>query len=220
MTRLLPPPTQLSQLARSSIINASDLITDAEILLQHERWQRSHVLGVFALEEIGKFVLCNSALGWPKENVAQFWKEFTSHRDKLIYAKGLLALLCSEVSDATVAAIEQAIKDAPNEHEQKIRGLYVDLSREGAIEPSETTKEVALRVVADAHQVLDPLLAIWADDGAETAIVDALTNYGTEFQDTLNLGLQAYKIAPKEVLRIGRDAIFGRLPAPQRPEEP
>ena len=77
---------QLERARRCALQNAEELVSDAELLVQHSRWARGFFLAQIAVEELGKYVMIVSATGnivmgtmdWKK-----FWKRYRSHKEKL-----------------------------------------------------------------------------------------------------------------------------------------
>src|SRR5579863_4239222 len=58
---------ELRRLAPAAAMNARELLTDAEILAERERWARAHGLAILASEEAGKAHKCMSfVIGVPK----------------------------------------------------------------------------------------------------------------------------------------------------------
>jgi AbiV family abortive infection protein len=77
--------TQLAQLARAALDNASGLLSDARVLLEAGRWPRAYALVILSAEEFGKFYSCVVAAAYEPDDVAawaSFWRDFTSHRPK------------------------------------------------------------------------------------------------------------------------------------------
>lgn len=65
--------------------NAEQLISEAEILHNHEKWARSFFLSQVAAEELGKYMMVVSAVAFVivgKMDWTLFWRRFRNHRAK------------------------------------------------------------------------------------------------------------------------------------------
>ncbi len=60
---------------RQAFQNACDLIRDAEILYEHQRWARCVFLSSIAIEELGKYLIMIGAIGQVLKNQIN-WKRF------------------------------------------------------------------------------------------------------------------------------------------------
>src|SRR6478752_6213499 len=100
----MPPNDKLARELLDAISkNAHDLLEDAVLLLEHERWARAFALATFAVEEIGK--------GWifHQRHHSEGQKAFkvsTNHRAKIEAARQLLAMYES-VSETNVLDAEK-----------------------------------------------------------------------------------------------------------------
>jgi AbiV family abortive infection protein len=108
--------------------NAHELLEDAQLLLDHERWARAFALATFAAEEIGK--------GWIFHQQYHFegrkaFKVSTNHRAKLEAARQMLALYES-VSESNVIDAEKWFSEehnfrADNDFMTRMTHLYVEV---------------------------------------------------------------------------------------------
>ena len=173
--------------------NAAELREEAELLSRHKRWGRSYVLGVFALEEIGKCVLCAAASIWTDERASDFWADFSSHETKLAYARAWFTIMDGQISAETLAAIDTAIRGTPGENQQKMRGLYVDIADGTAIShPRTVTEEQARRITADVRYILDPLLQATPDDKAYQWVKEEYLGWDAWGEDPLAMNAVAF----------------------------
>jgi AbiV family abortive infection protein len=189
----IPDRAQLISAARHAVHNAAELTEEAELLSRHKRWGRSYVLGVFALEEIGKCVLCAAASSWTDERASDFWADFSSHETKLSYARAWLTISDGQISVETLGAIDTAIRGTPGENQQKMRGLYVDIANGTAIShPRTVTEEQARRITADVRRILDPLLQFTPGDDAYQWAKEEYLDWDAWGEDPLAMNAVAF----------------------------
>ncbi|GHH42100.1 AbiV family abortive infection protein [Lentzea cavernae] len=209
----LPSRVTAYCLAREALLNAASLVSDAELLLADRRWPRAHALGVLALEEIGKMILTGGAATTEALEAKEFWSSFRHHATKLGNARALLAVLAADVSPATFSAIDQAMREAPEGHQRKMSGLYVDLAEDGSIQrPDDVTEAECLSVLEGARALLVVLLPAWASDTFEEKITEVLTGHAAPFQAAVDLAVKAVELVPEEALRLARGFLLGELP--------
>jgi AbiV family abortive infection protein len=193
----------LIRLARAAALNATGLIEDAEVLSSQGRWARSYALGVLALEEVGKFVLCVAASTWAAERADVFWTAFVTHETKLTYARTLLGIWGLEISTGTTAAIDTAVSSAPGEHQQKMRGLYVDLVDDTTIShPQTVSEEYARRMTADVRQFLNSLLQFAPDETPYQWAKEEYLSWNEPGEDPLAVAAPVFEV----VVQIGDGA--------------
>ncbi|MEV5720839.1 AbiV family abortive infection protein [Amycolatopsis mediterranei] len=76
---------QLAELTQAALDNSVQLLEDARVLINAERWPRAYALSVLAGEEFGKFYSCVVAFSYKHEDEPRwqkFWKDFTRHEPK------------------------------------------------------------------------------------------------------------------------------------------
>lgn len=213
MQSSLPSRATAYRLAREALLNAASLLADAELLLANRRWPRAFALGVLALEEIGKMLLTGGAATTEALEAKEFWSDFRHHTTKLGSARALLALLAADVSPATFTAIDQAMHEAADEHQRKMRGLYVDLADDGAIQrPEDVTEDECRSVLEGVHALLDVLMPAWASDTFDEKITEVLADHAVAFQGAVDLAVEAARVTPEETLRLARGFLLGEQP--------
>ena len=150
----MPRWPDLLQFWRAAEANARDLIADAEILLEKERWPRAYALAVLAYEEFGKglmamaLVAANPSLVTP----AHLRELKEGHIRKLMSAYEHEAMVGAPEQWTTVS---QSRENAREANLLKQRGFYVDVSDDGSLrEPSEIGGDEARALVARAHRMI------------------------------------------------------------------
>ena len=125
--------------------NATDLIADAECLLQEGRWARSTFLSHIAIEELGKYLMIMGAIAkliaeeidWRK-----FWKTFLSHREKarnvFFFDAGLSP---SQKDEEILRDLEKAETDTIESQKEKLSSLYVDFKGDHFVLPMDVVSE-------------------------------------------------------------------------------
>lgn len=129
--------------------NAEDLLEEAEILLNHEKWARTYFLAHSASEEIGKFYWISLAkiIKFNNNDLNRLIKKTRSHKEKIIYPQ--LVEMASVVRahhgngekfDEEMGKLWDLLEEA--EHFEKMvtrrsRALYVDVVDGKIILPSE-----------------------------------------------------------------------------------
>lgn len=202
---------QLLQLAHHAVVNSMELLDDASLLLQHGRWSRSHALAVLALEELGKAGLCLAALAYEESQSRDFWKDFTHHPSKLLQAGAILEFLGGDHASATAAVVAQIQTEATREHARKLRGLYVDLSRSGAVElPDEVDEEAARRVIGHVRKVVDLLGPAWTGEALLDRL-DEIEAHSDELRTLFSQARQLVLLDPDAAIAIGRAGIRGEI---------
>lgn len=126
-------------------INASELITEAELLHINKKWARSVFLSSIAIEELGKYLMIISSIvailknqmDWPK-----FWKRFRSHTEK---TSNILSFDVSlgpfESEEKTIKKLSATTEVAKKMHNDKLNSLYVDFQKGIFCLPSEEIDE-------------------------------------------------------------------------------
>ena len=132
----------LAEAARS---NATGLLDDARLLLEHGRFARAYAMAVLGLEEIGKYYLCLKAAAG-LDNAETVWRQLGHHRAKLETAAVTAALFASASPvSGVMARLERFVSQ---ESATKFRGLYVDWEVDRVADPTEVSSEAASEVVA------------------------------------------------------------------------
>ena len=150
---------QLIEGRQKPLKNASDLIEEAEILLNSHRWARAVFLACIAIEELGKYLIIMGAIGrvltgnmdWKK-----FWKRFRSHEEKTGNIMVFDAMIGPFVSaEDTLASVRRAKRHTSDQEKEKLNSLYVDCTAEGFVLPMDHVNEKdANKAVESAKAVL------------------------------------------------------------------
>ena len=140
--------------------NAKSLCADAGLLFAHERWPRSFVLSISALEEVGKVVVFHSMVEIPTSRPKvwkQHWQEARYHSVKTLYGRSrtwhdeLYSQIGAQLStDNLVEKLTERLRQG---------GLYVDFDqddREWRM-PNEITKDMAEKEHRQAEASLSQL---------------------------------------------------------------
>lgn len=197
-------PEQLADVTLAALRNARRLLADAQLLIENGRLATAHALAVLALEELGKHVMCASAVicihGDP-DYAARFMGRFVDHEDKLRNARLLLdGLADAPGAPSTVREVERVVeRTARSDARHKLRGLYVDLDRRG--------------------QVLEPERGVRGRDAIELiAAVDTLISLGEKmFSDRARVVRAFEQLASDAVAQNARaEALADDLPALRR----
>lgn len=107
---------QLIDGRKKAFQNACDLIRDAEILYEHQRWARFVFLASIAIEELGKYLMIIGAIGQVLKNQMNwkwFWKRFRGHTEKSGNILAFDVLLGPFISaDDTLSRLQKTSQDA------------------------------------------------------------------------------------------------------------
>jgi len=104
--------------------NASQLLSDAEMLLEHGRWASAYFLAFTALEEISKSQLAADV--WTEYiEEEEFWDVYTSHRHKV----GRMAWASKEARRYLDVETEQYIDVEEPQVKRRMSALYVECNR-------------------------------------------------------------------------------------------
>jgi AbiV family abortive infection protein len=139
--------------------NANDLLRDAELLFQHNRWARASALAILAIEERGKFywILAAAASDEPA-TLKRVWKRFNTH---LMKTDAFQRVVGNFGGDGTWQpprvedlASREVVTDLSTElqvERTKHRALYVE-----AVEGADRWRLPSRRVTrAHAHALID-----------------------------------------------------------------
>jgi AbiV family abortive infection protein len=157
-----PPltPGQLATFAQAALTNATELLSDAKVLLDAQRWPRAYALAVLAAEEYGKFHTCVHATRLDPDSAedwSTFWKSLAWHGAKFdkwhaaLVDVGHYGTLYEEWLEAW------STRDTLNQIALggKLAALYVDFTNGAAIEPRHSfAAEDARRMVALVDKVI------------------------------------------------------------------
>ena len=150
---------QLIEGRRKAFQNACDLIRDAEILYEHQRWARSVFISSIAIEELGKYLMIIGAIGQVLKNQVnwkRFWKRFRKHTEKSGSILAFDVLLGPFISaDETLSKLQKAFQDQKHIENEKLSSLYVDFESDKFNLPMDIVDEtVAHRALESAKAVL------------------------------------------------------------------
>lgn len=123
--RPIPDDEQLVNLIRSLLANAQDLVADAALLFENERYARTYALSALAGEELGKIYLCMETLFLPQDVTAkEFWARWRAHGDKLGAARAYAAAFVDDLAALDPKALASESKTIGD---RKMAAIYVDL---------------------------------------------------------------------------------------------
>jgi AbiV family abortive infection protein len=163
----------LQLLAPAAARNARDLLADAAILLEHQRWPRAHALAVLAAEEAAKayISICDVVFGVPRVSRHDLERR---HIRKLILGRVITdhvipfatwheGWLTSAPSTPT-----RLVDMAHQDNEAKKRGLYVDISADGSLQqPSDIGEDEARNAIADVNGLIHWVGFLTSDEALE-----------------------------------------------------
>jgi AbiV family abortive infection protein len=127
---------QLDEGRKKALSNSEDLVNDARVLLEHQRWARALFLAQLAAEELGKYTMIASAavsliriqrldvdIDWD-EFWGVFWKRYRHHHEKTSL---LIHLEYTFFSDSKAHEYLRKIpSEAQNAEYVKMASLYSD----------------------------------------------------------------------------------------------
>lgn len=153
------PIEQLITGRQKAFQNAYDLIQDAEILYEHQRWARCVFLSSIAIEEIGKYIIIIGAIGRvikSKVNWKTFWKRFKNHTEKSGNIFAFDVLLGPFISHhATISKLVKSLNDTHEAENEKLSSLYMDIKSGEFILPMEAIDRIiAQKALESAKAVL------------------------------------------------------------------
>lgn len=134
--------------------NASELIQEAELLLEHKRYARSCALSIVAVEELGKRDTLWRTVNFEddEDKWKTFWKRFRSHHTKIsniMWDNYLMSEDGREFDDVNELAKKgMVLKDV------REATLYADLLRDVPHLPSEFPERLATLTLNSAKQHL------------------------------------------------------------------
>lgn len=178
--------------------NAQNLLSDAQVLLSHDRHARAFVLSVLAREEAGKALL---VLAQEMGDTAIQGRQLTNHREKLLSASAAELVLLGELDQLTEAA--RGAKD-DRTHDEKLAGLYVDwnggsLRTPACIEPKRAVEayEGAASLLGSLDSILGQLTpeALRVAQLLDQQLGPVLSAYGEAVDLVAGVGLAREMIA-------------------------
>jgi AbiV family abortive infection protein len=216
MTRAIPATDDLVTLIQACLQNSEDLLADARLLLNAGRAPRAHALATLALEEVGKSCVCILGLfptperSFGVRSADDFWAAWTSHTDKLLWARGVLSLLIREPDGPVMAAFERLADAARGEHLRKMRGLYVDYAPDGSVLlPADITASEADELISDVQAVLEVAVAAWCHEEIRDRLRDLQQRHLAEFTSMMTSALQVLQEDPDAAIAITRQMLHG-----------
>ncbi|MEU2487051.1 AbiV family abortive infection protein [Streptomyces sp. NPDC012617] len=161
----------LIALASEAHKHARQQLIAARAVLDVGIWSVAFANAALVLEELGKAMLCTSALVQPHEqrlaSEDSFRAAFNSHEAKAFHAFMLLGMVNEEMPEEMEELFKLALRDARRTHKNKMRGFYTDASSSGhVLKPSDITEEQARQML----QVVEAVMALCAD--SEEALKD------------------------------------------------
>jgi AbiV family abortive infection protein len=150
----MPRWPDLHRFWQAAEANARDLIGDAEILLERERWSRAYALAVLAYEEFGKGLMALAlAAAHPSLVTPARLREMKGgHIRKLMSAYEHEAMVGAPELWATVPQSRETAHDA---NVLKQGGFYVDFSDDGSLRlPSEIGEDEARTLVVRVRKMI------------------------------------------------------------------
>ncbi|WP_426594907.1 AbiV family abortive infection protein [Cellulomonas sp. McL0617] len=164
-------PLHWLDVTQACLRNGDDLVSDAMLLFEHERFPRALSIAVLATEEYGKAIHAVTVLnlGGSPEEVVAFDRAARIHKTKLEAGRIWAAVLNPsesfdpEFRERVLALVEQAAA-------RKMDGFYVDRQPDGVGVPADITEaEAADSIAAARHlgsQIRDRVSALDSDEAA------------------------------------------------------
>lgn len=150
-------PAKIANGMNAARTNATRLIQDAELLLEHSRWPAAAALAILAIEEAGKItILRRMSTAKADSEVADVWREYRSHTSKnLAWIVPQLAVAGARTLDQFAPAFD-ANSDHPYVLDQlKQIAFYTDcLGAAHWSEPQELIDENLARTLVRIARVL------------------------------------------------------------------
>ncbi|MFE6787861.1 AbiV family abortive infection protein [Streptomyces sp. NPDC057680] len=162
----------LIELASEAHKHARQHLIAARAVLDAGVWSVAFANAALVLEELGKALICTSALIQPHEQrlaSEEFFRyALNSHEAKALYAFMTLGMANEEMPEGLEELFKLALRDARRTHKNKMRGFYTDTNASGhVLKPSDITE-------AQVHQLLQVVEALMAlSVESEEALEDA-----------------------------------------------
>ena len=134
----------LKGLSIKSFENAEELLEEAIILFDNLKFHRAYFLSQIAVEEIGKHIICSSAIVnviLNKFNLKRFNIRFSNHNEKCSMLN-----FFEDINFSNIDSIKEMNFDslAINQNKMKMMSMYSDFIEDYAFKPSEIDfKQVA-----------------------------------------------------------------------------
>lgn len=221
MSATSPDPAVVAEYGRAALENARDLIADARLLLDHQRWPRACSMAILATEKVAKAAVCcllpmlpdeaAPHFGWPLDQINR------THDLKLELAGMLTHVLDFYMGGPGAPTrypsdLAELNAGRRQDNERKKRGLYVALSDGQIMLPSEITE----REAADALERATRLAAVVA------RFLDYTANLPPEVvasrEDIWNSLVGAYEQGGLDGMADLSQAAFGELPVEAKAE--
>lgn len=198
----MPSYNDLQLLMRAALVNAKDLLNDAQLLVDAGSFPRALALAILSWEELSKADLCALAIGLPEITPDYFWDHFRDHEDKLSRVHAFSFLLRPE----PIGSMEEYAKKVKGQSKStkglKERGLYVDYRRGKILLPSQIGERAAreqIKIVREALAFADeafsgePIKVIFTKlnvAGLENAMVSQPDAIAAALQEAMLSGSQ------------------------------
>ena len=131
-------PQRLYDSRTITLQNAKEMLSDAKLLFESERWARCFFLLQIATEELGKYgIIVSSAISLKHGSLStsKFLKRFRNHKEKtknLLGFENLKTFLESE-GKSDLFRIEQDNKYAELQEQVKFMSIYTDFDEGGTL---------------------------------------------------------------------------------------
>ena len=185
---------QTVALVQALLQNARNLVSDARLLFENDRYARAYALAALAGEELAKAgITLDTLLGESDVNDREFRRNWSDHKEKLA---GLSAYRLAFLDDLEGLRVEELSREVETTAGRKMDAMYVDLRNgqlitpeslsmseardlldrvEGAIEHAgvflgKLTPEVADSIVLAAPQIIEALTTQVAGMSVQDAI--------------------------------------------------
>lgn len=148
------PSQELVTLVHALLRNADDLLADARLLCEHQRWARSYALAALAGEELGKVGSCLDALlGAESQDSVSFRRSWRDHGSKLVSLTAYRAAFLDDLAGLDLAGLNDSVTSLAK---RKMSALYVDYGDEGQLmTPSDITAEDATVLLARVGEAVE-----------------------------------------------------------------
>ena len=111
-----------AQLFRAALSNGNDLLDDALVLADADRFPRAYALAVLAWEELSKAELCLMPLLLPEITPEDFWQRFRDHEGKLVRIYAFAAFMQAGPVGPVTEYVKKVMGLSRSTAKQKERG--------------------------------------------------------------------------------------------------
>jgi len=118
----IPPRDDLLALFRAALSNGNDLLDDALVLADADRFPRAYALAVLAWEELSKAELCLMPLLLPEITPEDFWQRFRDHEGKLVRIYAFAAFMQAGPVGPVTEYVKKVMGLSRSTAKQKERG--------------------------------------------------------------------------------------------------